>query len=63
MPVSNNFIKKMPEPTHGSKIFCPFLISPNLDTIYSAVLGGVITTPNSFLLYSIGNQHSENLYI
>jgi len=49
-PTSNNFSIKIPGPTQGSKIFLFFSIIPNRETMYSAVLGGVITTPKSFLL-------------
>lgn len=62
MPDSNNLVTKIPGPTHGSKIFCSFLIFPNRDIIYSAVFGGVRTTPNSLLLNSIPNQHFQFYY-
>ncbi len=59
MPISNNLVTKIPGPTQGSKIFCSSLICPSRDIIYSAVFGGVRTTPNSLLLNSIPNQHFQ----
>ncbi len=53
----------MPGPTQGSKILCPSLIPPNLDIIYSTVLGGVRTTPNSLLLNTITNPHSSIIFL
>lgn len=49
----------MPGPTQGSRILCSSSILPNLEMIYSTVLGGVITTPRSLLLNVITTQHSQ----
>ncbi|MBA7706223.1 hypothetical protein ES703_115073 [subsurface metagenome] len=58
IPKLSNTFTKIPGPTQGSKILSFLPIGPNLDIIYSTVLGGVNTTPNSLLLGKIIYQHS-----
>ena len=54
---------KIPGPTHGSNTFSFTAISPNLETIYSAVKVGLKTTPKSFLLKLFILNHVILIYI